>query len=82
MDVFAIAKKVSEVTPGESEVAPPGVTMRRATLDDFQAIQDLTSEAARGHDYLVAKYDQYMQDSDRYIYVAVKDGQVVCAISH
>ena len=58
---------------------PPGVRIRRARLDDREAILDMsrTSDIFEGHDYLSIRYQEYIDDPDRYLYLAEKDGQVV-----
>ena len=58
---------------------PSGVTIRRARLDDRDAILDMsrTSDIYEGRDSLSIRYQEYMDDPDRYVYLAEKQGQVV-----
>ena len=58
---------------------PAGVTIRRVRLDDRDAILHMSraSDIFEGHDYLSIRYQEYIADPDRYMYLAEKDGKVV-----
>ena len=56
-----------------------GVIIRGARLDDRDAILDMSrlSDIYEGRDSLPIRYQEYIEDPDRYMYLAEKDGQVV-----
>ena len=58
---------------------PRGVKIRGARLDDRDAILDMSrlSDIYEGRDSLPIRYQEYVEDPDRYMYLAEKDGQVV-----
>ena len=58
---------------------PPGVTLRRARLEDREAIMEMSrmADISGGHDYLGIRYQEYAADPDRYMYLAEKEGKVV-----
>ena len=56
---------------------PPGVRVRRATADDYDAIMGFSEGVLDGNDYLPALYHQYLSNPLRFLFVAVVDDKVV-----
>ena len=56
---------------------PKKMVARQATADDYEAVMDIDRDVFDGHDYLLAMYHAYMQDSTRYCYLVEIDGRVV-----
>ena len=74
----ASAKKAFEITNGVKVVdAPPDVTLRRATLADYQGVMDISQGLFEGHDYLPDHYQEYARGPKRHMFVAERNKQVV-----
>ena len=60
---------------------PPGIRVRRATTNDYDAIMGFSEGVLDGTDYLPALYHQYMSNPLRFPFVAEVDGRVVSKYS-
>lgn len=81
MDSASVLKRRSEMLGGIEFETPPGVVLKRATKADFEGVKELTKATLQGTDFLTSNYMRYMEDPERFIYLALKDGKVVRGLS-
>ena len=53
---------------------PPGVTVRRATLADYQGVMGISQGLCDGLDYLPDLYPEYARDPNRHMFLAKEKG--------
>ena len=58
---------------------PPGTILREATLEDYAGVMEMSrvSGIFNGHDYLSVKYNEYIQDPNRHMFVVEKYENIV-----
>ena len=61
---------------------PPGVTLRRATLGDYQGILGISQGLFDGIDCLPDLYPEYVRDPNGHMFLAEKRGYVVSMTLH
>ena len=59
---------------------PAGLTLRRATAEDYDGVMKITEGVLDSTDYLPTLYHQYLAHPTRYLFVAEIDKQIVCRI--
>lgn len=50
----------------------PGIVLRRATKADFEGVKELTKTTLQSNDFLTSYYMRYIEDPERFIYLALK----------
>ena len=57
---------------------PAGLTLRRATAEDYDGVMKISEGVLDATDYLPSLYHQYLAHPTRYMFVAEIDKYIVC----
>ena len=55
----------------------PGIICRRARLSDYEAVLAIIPDLYSGMDYIPARYNRYLSEPERLLYVMEKDTKIV-----